>query len=141
MAPLAEFTTGWTGTTASYLQLVDTYMAGWYLDAYRPVISSRWLGHVTFIPSQHPSIGGKIVECPLPCKNSQIKKVEGNYACTFTCSGCKMFTTFTVGTDGACIHGDNDHRFGRATSGRIVQTSFPIPKKMCDWSSRPSPRQ
>jgi hypothetical protein len=146
MAPLPEFIRGWVGTSASILQLVDGLMSHDYLKRFHPVISSRVLGQVTFLPRHTTVVGGKQVKCPYNCwgrldVSAPKRREGGGSAIKVTCPGCKHYTTLEINADNADINGDNDSRYDCFKGSKVVQTSFPVSDKKCEWVGRPTQNQ
>lgn len=137
MAPLADFIRRWTGTTASPLQLVDSLMSSDYLTTFFPVVSSRNLGHITFVVRNGRIVGGQRVVCPSGHEDrmdiGRNKKQGQNTTYKVTCRTCMKYTTLKVKENGADAEGESDPCYRSFRGCRVVQTSFPVPHKNCIW--------
>ena len=142
MSPLPSMIKLWVATSSSLLQVVDRSLNSDYLRRFRPVISSRALGHVTYVTLHKTIVGGVQVECPFMCndgiKLSGNKKPDnGRVAYKLTCNTCKRSRKFVVTGDYVDTEGGRDPRYEFIAGCNAVQTSFPIPKRSDGWIDRP----
>lgn len=119
-------------TTAPVGDLVARHMSAEYLDAQRPVFSSKTLHHVTFLVPSATLPGGQRLVCPGNCnaelKPSIKKRKDGSKkVATVTCTGCHRHVKVPLPKTGFAIEPGMKDQILAVPKRLMVQTPYPIP--------------